>query len=427
MNICKWIRNIPLSISGMVMLVLSLTMLAIAADAQQNANRRGISAGRIDDVPITNATSHVKALASVQSSAVARRTVAASEDDARYKAVQIGVLPGYTNSEIDNDVNMINNSGHVAGFSWLYNGVPNDDDNNVYLSAHPFLWRDGKLTALPLPKCASAAYATGINDRDQVIAETNEVNSSGVRVRRAFMVDHGKVFVLQALDADSNTQPFAINLWGSVVGHNRNRTTGQNTPVAWSGGKIYALPLLPGQAGGIAFGINDLGVIAGYQFTTGDASEVACLWYWNGSAYAVIALQTLGGNFGDAYGINNWGQAVGNATDAGDVDFFGMLWDFRGPHSLPMLPGDTDGLANAINDFGQITGFTFGVDQFGNDYQRVVLWQRGSVTDLQTVVPASTPTLTSIGNANLSGQIAVETGTYVDGSDAAYVLVPKDN
>ena len=125
------------------------------------------------------------------------------------------------------------------------------------------------------------------------------------------MVDHGNVTVLPALDADSNTQPFAINNWGSAVGLNHNRVTGSTNPVVWSGGKIHALPLLPGQDVGFAFGINDFGVIAGYQFPADDSNEVACLWYWNGNGYSVVALASLGGDFSEAYGINNWGQTVG--------------------------------------------------------------------------------------------------------------------
>jgi len=41
------------------------------------------------------------------------------------------------------------------------------------------------------------------------------------------------------------------------------------------------------------------------------------------------------------------------------------------------------------------------------------------------VVPPATPILTDIGNANLSGQIVVNTGDSFDGSLAPYVLIPK--
>ncbi len=57
----------------------------------------------------------------------------------------------------------------------------------------------------------------------------------------------------------------------------------------------------------------------------------------------------------------------------------------------------------------------------------MVLWQNGTVTNLQTVVPAGFPDLTDIGNANLSGQIVVDAGYRFDGSAAPYVLIPKDH
>ena len=398
----------------LVMFAVLLTMNTLSANAQLGANHRSNQLQRIEGGPPTGTTSSARSLPS------STGRISTNRSAVKYKAVRIGVLPGKTNSVLPEEVNVINNLGHVIGYSYVASAP--------YQTAQPFLWKDGHLSVLPLPKGASAAFATGINDQDQVIAETNEFDSNGVHVRRAFIVDHGKVVVLPPLDADSNTQPFAINNWGSAVGFNHNRVDGSSNPVVWSGGKIITLPLLPGQDKGIAFGINDLGVIAGYQFPADDSSEVACLWYWNGSGYSVVALKTLGGNYGEAYGINNWGQTVGFSTNTDDANGFGTFWDWRGPHALPMLPGDTDGFANAINDLGQITGITGGVDQYGNDYERVVLWQNGTVTDLQTVVPPDTLPFFDIGNANRSGQIAIDAGFFPDGSSfVAYVLIPKDN
>ena len=404
----RWARSIS---KVLVTLAVFLTIVATTANTQQSPMRQGKSHLLGDDGPRTRAISNAR---SMQRSA---SNISADSSNVKYKTVPIGVLPGLTNSFIANDVNTINDLGHVAGMSFVA--------EDPYGTAQPFLWKGGKLQALPLPKGASAAYATGVNNRDQVIAETNEVDSIGVRLRRAFLLDHGKVVVLGALDADSNTQPFAINNWGSAVGLDHNRVTGSTNPVVWSGGKIHMLPLLPGQDIGFAFGINDFGVIAGYQFPADDSSEVACLWYWNGSGYRAVALASLGGDFSEAFGINNWGQTVGFSVDANDHGP-AALWDWRGPHALPLLPGDTDGLGNGINDLGQITGFSFGVDENGNDTQAVVLWQNGKVTDLQTVVPAGFPLLTDIGNVNRLGQIVVNTGYPDDGSLATYVLIPKE-
>jgi hypothetical protein len=82
---------------------------------------------------------------------------------------------------------------------------------------------------------------------------------------------------------------------------------------------------------------------------------------------------------------------------------------------------------SAINDLGQITGYSVGEDESGDDVQSVVLWQNGKATALQTVVPAGFPDLTDIGNVNLSGQIVVDGGYFFDGSLASYVLIPKDH
>jgi uncharacterized membrane protein len=406
----RWTRSIP---KVLVTLAVFLTIVATTANTQQSPIRQGKSHLLGDDGPRTRAISNAR---SMQRSA---SNISADSSNVKYKTVPIGVLPGKTNSAINEEVNIINNHGHVAGFSFVA--------ENPYGTAQPFLWKSGKLQALPLPTGASAGFANGVNDRDQVIAETNEVDSNGVRVRRAFLLDHGKVVVLGELDADSNTQPFAINYWGSVVGRNKNRVDGHDTPVVWYGGKIHALPLLVGESDGIAFGINDFGVISGYQQEPDDVSETACLWYWNGSGYTAVALGSLGGNYSQASGVNNWGQAVGFSTNAGDLNGLAAIWDWHGPHSLPLLPGDTGGLAEAINDLGQITGFSTGVDENGNDTQAVVLWQNGKVTDLQTVVPAGFPDLTDIGNVNRLGQIVVLTQDPDDGSFAPYVLIPKEH
>lgn len=408
----RWTHSRTKGLAVLVTLAAFFMLVAAIANAQQSPIHRGKSHLLADDGP------NIRVTSTARPNHLSASNISANISNVNYKTVRIGVLPGKTNSVIAVEVNIINNLGHVAAYSFVA--------GNPYGTAQPFLWKDGKLNALPLPQGAAAAYANGVNDHDQVIAETNEVNSTGVRVRRAFIVDHGNVAVLPALDADSNTQPFGVNNWGSTVGLNHNRVTGSTNPVVWSGGKIHALPLLPGQDVGFAFGINDFGVIAGYQFPADDSSEVACLWYQNGSGYSVVALASLGVDISEAFGINNWEQTVGTSVDTNDHGL-PVLWDWRGPHALPLLPGDSDGFANAINDLGQVTGYNFGVDENGDDTQSVVLWQNGKVTDLQTVVPAGFPDLTDIGNTNLSGQIVVNTGYLFDGSLAPYVLIPKDH
>ncbi len=410
----RWTRSIP---KVLVTLAVFLTIVATTANAQQSPMRQGKSHLLGDDGPRTGAISDAR---SMQRSA---SNISADSSSVKYKTVPIGVLPGKTNSDITEEVNVINNLGHVVGFSFVYTG----DVHDYFLTAQPFLWKNGKLKALPLLKGWPGAFATGLNDRDQVIGEANNFDSNGQRLRTAILWDEGEAIDLGTLDSNSISAAFGINTWGTAVGFNHSLSDGHNAPVVWYGGKIHALPLLPGESDGLAFGINEFGVISGYQIQAGDVSETACLWYWNGSGYTVVALGSLGGNYSQAFGVNNWGQAVGSSTNAGDLNGLAAFWDWRGPHALPLLPGNTDGFGNGINDLGQITGFSFGVDENGNDTQAVVLWQKGTVIDLQTVVASNTPDLTDIGNVNLSGQIAVQTGYFGDGSLGAYVLIPKDH
>jgi uncharacterized membrane protein len=414
MNSRRWIYITTRSLSCLVGLAIASTIIAATANGQENAIHRGVSKRRIDVGPMNAASQKMSKSANVQ--------LTAGPNDVRYKAVPIGVLPGKTNSDIAEEVNIINNLGHVAGFSFVYTG----DIRDYFLTAQAFVWRNGKLQALPLLKGWPGAFATGINDRDQVVGEANNFDSSGNRLRTAIFWDEGKAIDLGTLDSNSSSAAFGINNWGTAVGFNKSLADGHNTPVVWHGGKIHALPLLPGETNGYAFGINDLGVISGFQYFQ-DINEVACFWYWNGSGYTAVGLGNLGGNFTEAYGVNNWGQVVGLSTNSGDLNNLAALWDWRGPHALPLLPGDTDGFANGINDLGQVTGISFGVDENGNDTQRVVVWQNGKVTDLQKVVPADTPDLTDVGNADRSGQIAIQAGYFSDGTLSAYVLIPKDH
>jgi uncharacterized membrane protein len=120
------------------------------------------------------------------------------------------------------------------------------------------------------------------------------------------------------------------------------------------------------------------------------------------------------------------GQVVGYSLYAGDIHGPAFLWDYRhGLQALPSLPGDTDGTGNGINDLGQIVGYSALYDNNGNWVSgRVVIWQNGIPTDLQTVVPSGTPTFNSVGKIPDSGQIAVDSGNFDDGTIAGLLLVP---
>jgi hypothetical protein len=54
-----------------------------------------------------------------------------------------------------------------------------------------------------------------------------------------------------------------------------------------------------------------------------------------------------------------------------------------------------------------------------------VIWQNGTVTDLDLLVPAGTPPFTDVANINDVGQIGIDSGYLRDGSVAGYLLLPN--
>lgn len=148
--------------------------------------------------------------------------------------------------------------------------------------------------------------------------------------------------------------------------------------------------------------INDWGQIVGYSETNVPdpndedfclfGTHLTCrpfLWQF----FHMSALQTLGGNNGQARGINLHGQIAGQAEN-GNVDttcppgttnnriVLGALWANGNPHTVPqaLLPlgNDPDSVAFGINDQGQAVGYT------GNctAANHAVVWENGTPTAL---------------------------------------------
>ena len=347
--------------------------------------------------------------------------IAAHDKQVKYSAVQIGLLPSKTNSVLVN-AKSINNLGHATGTSWVDNG----DLSNEFRTGQAFIWKNGKLKALPLLNGWMGAFGYAINDRDQVVGLAGNVDSDDSVSYTAVLWSNGQPVNVGTLFPGSNSFAQGVNNWGVAVGGSAlPDNSGNNAPFVWHGGSLHALPFLPGMNHGLAESINDFGIIVGRQGPPDDSSQVPCLWYWNGTGYTPVSLGGFGGDYGDATGNNNLGQAAGWSLYAGDLHGPAFLWDFRGLQALPQLPGDTDGQGSQINDLGEITGWSQLYDAQGNFVsQRVVIWQNGQVTELQSVIPPDTPMLTGIGNANILGQISVSSGS-TSGTTVSYILTPK--
>jgi probable HAF family extracellular repeat protein len=125
-----------------------------------------------------------------------------------------------------------------------------------------------------------------------------------------------------------------------------------------------------------------------------------CLGFvWQGGV--MTALPTLGGPNGSADAINDLGEITGYAENLIKdpscpspqiYQFKPVVWKQRRIHELPTYPGDLEGYALGINDFGQVVGASGPCAPFNPNSQvyfvpvHPLLWQSdGSVTHLPTL------------------------------------------
>jgi probable HAF family extracellular repeat protein len=201
----------------------------------------------------------------------------------------------------------------------------------------------------------------------------------------------------------NNAMALALNNRGQIVGTAENRTHDPSCPapqildfepVAWGpAGDIQGLPPLPGDTVGFALGINDSGQIVG---SSGNCTNTvvtavgllvgphAVLWE-NGS---VKDLGNLGGEMmGKAAAINNRGEVAG-FSDVADGTVHSFLWTREtGMKDLGGLGTDVLGDPAGINNNTQVVGGS--CDDSGNC--RAFLWQNNVLSDLNSLIPADSP------------------------------------
>jgi probable HAF family extracellular repeat protein len=191
-------------------------------------------------------------------------------------------------------------------------------------------------------------------------------------------------------------------------------------PALWDNGHVQTLPLLAGDSDGEASGINQLGVAVGYSGSCLNSSIHALLWFRPDKP--PLNLGSLGGVLGSApSAINNLNEVTGNSDLAGDVYYAAFLWRNGVMQNLGTLPGDVVSFGNSINDLSQIVGGS--CDAAGNC--RPFLWQRGQMSDLNTLVPTgSILSLLDAGYISDTGVIAGYALNNDTGNIDAYLAVP---
>lgn len=235
------------------------------------------------------------------------------------------------------------------------------------------------VTDLDVPAASSYSIAYDINDRGQVTGAYR--SATGLH---AFLWQPTVPNAAQGMLVDLGDLPggidqsfgYGINNYGQVVGTasissgDRAFLWQPSTPND-AAGSIIDLEALPGGNGrSQALGINSVGQIVGYSTIGGRGGNGEHAYVWqptanNASTGSMTDLGELSGGdvFSAASAINDYGQIVG--WSSGTQGVFAVLWQPSAPQSmirqlinLGDLPGGlTLSVAGAISETGRIVGY----------------------------------------------------------------------
>ncbi|NNM25066.1 MAG: hypothetical protein HKO59_03600 [Phycisphaerales bacterium] len=227
-----------------------------------------------------------------------------------------------------------------------------------FFRSEAVLWCGGRAVELGIPKGGNFSGAAAINARGDVVGTWG--NNAGEPARSGFVWRDGELVVLD-LPKGPNAVVHDIADTGYIVGHmGSTRVTGANA-FALLEPDTELLPIPDDAIGAEATGVNNLGHVAGYVVWPDDAPPG---WTTRGAVWQAGHFIDLGvvpgSQSGRADDINDIGQVVGRSRmpEAATLWQNGVLMDLN-----DLIASEIDDVirqAYAINNRGQIVARTSG-------------------------------------------------------------------
>ena len=327
----------------------------------------------------------------------------------RYTVTDLGVLPGYTQSEAV----AINSQGDV-----LVSNTPPGP-----YSERACLYRGGKLHDLGTLPGARNIYALSVNSRDEVTGIASRGGGN-----HAFLYNNGKMQDLGTLPGFPTSEGRAINDRGEIAGSLLNfaASSGRTKSHAflYRRGKMTDLGTPPGSSDCFAISINSAGDIFGYCRKIGSQSYNEPFKYDSRTEKITILVLPATYYTGGAIRVNNRGQMLGETETTKSVHTAILTGSII--TDLGTLPGRDYSFGRAINNRGVAVGRSLGqsggLAGYVNDHplrfklllplaqqitdEHAFVYENGKMQDLNDLIPGNADwTLEEARSINDAGQI----------------------